>query len=124
MEQNKSDSIYCFVCGFNFSKDLNKSITKFSTCKCCLFQYGIDDSLYGRNSIVNYRNEWIKNGLPFMGKIIDNEVWNLSNAIDQLKTLKKINLDNYPISFEAENNPNWTTDIDIELIKKAWAERR
>ena len=53
----------CYICGY-----INpEKLVDYSICKCCLYQYGIGDTVYGHESLMEYRNEWIKEGFPFKG---------------------------------------------------------
>lgn len=111
----------CFVCGYNFK---NEEIKKFSICPCCLFQYGIDDTLYGRDGVMEYRKEWLKKGLPFQDKLLDNDFWNIDKAKKQLGNLYKIIIDNYPIDSMIEDNFNWSPYINFKDITLFWKNSR
>ncbi|WP_115995534.1 hypothetical protein [Cohnella lupini] len=78
-------SYICPVCGLDelrmqpYDEKGNES---FEICKCCGFEFGVDDLLY---TFETYRVEWITNGAKwFMGNNYD---WNLK---EQLKNIEKI----------------------------------
>lgn len=115
MEKNSLH--YCPVCGFPTSH--NDEFTSFGgTCPCCAFEFGIDESNYGINPFVKYRLEWIKDGLKFMSpsEIKD---WSLDMALNNLKNLKKIDINQYFLSHKVDNS-EWTDNVNEEEIKKYW----
>ena len=49
---------YCPVCGYPVNQSDN--FTSFGgTCPCCAFEFGVDESNYGINPFVKYRNECV-----------------------------------------------------------------
>lgn len=108
---------YCFICGYDLSEKTGV-IEKFSICDCCLFQYGIDDVLYGKSGLMQFRFEWIQKGFPFEGKLINNSNWNLDILRQQILNTTKINIFQYPIKHLIMDNIDWEPfNIDID---KSW----
>lgn len=117
MEKN---NIYCYICGFDIFNEDNGNNIKFGyTCPCCGYQYGIDDTIYGKNSFIEYRNEWIKDGLHFMDSQLT-KLWSLREAVIQFENLKKIDFDNYFLQTTLLENKDWTHDVDLHNVVLSW----
>jgi hypothetical protein len=116
MELNKNR--ICYVCGYI----LEDNIKKFEICDCCLFQFGIDENSYPKNSILTYRKNWLKEGLPFAGELIESANWNLTVISKQLENLKFLVVEEYPLKGVIDKNNEWFSDINFELLRKWWNE--
>ncbi|HUN16705.1 MAG TPA: hypothetical protein PK622_07835 [Saprospiraceae bacterium] len=107
----------CYVCGFVNPEKL----FDYSICECCLYQYGIEDTIYGPESLMEYRNGWIKEGFPFKG--ILGYFKSLDNLLLQLDNLKELEISNYHSAFVAHQvNKNWTKVVNEDLIRIIWNE--
>ncbi len=112
---------YCYVCGFNLSQVHPLKIKLGTTCPCCVYEYGIDDTTYGHNSFTVYRNEWILKGLPFEGTFSETATgWSLEIATKQLLNLKEVILEDYFLMHTINDNPDWTSNIDFGEVEKHW----
>jgi hypothetical protein len=124
--------IYCFVCGFKISEDeffldtkrIFPDELKFYMCHCCGFHYGADD---GYIKLLDHRNEWIEEGMPFNVNLIPTDRnWTLESVIEQLKNLQKCDFSIFSkndTSWEnriKEYNKDWKYDFDQEKIKQHW----
>jgi len=132
MEQKENSNLnpnrVCYVCGFNFDlePESDRQEWPFIFCPCCCFEYGIDDK--EKEALMTWRENWIRNGLQFGYRIHpDNYQWDWNTLIQQLNNLKQVTLDNYPqynYDFIKRINPNYTTEVDLELIKRNWLKYR
>lgn len=106
----------CYICGYI---NPEKLVDGYSICKCCLYQYGIDDTVYGHESLMEYRNEWIKEGFPFKG--ILGYFKSIDKLLLQLDNLKKLEISNYHSLFTAHQvNKKWTNEVNQDLIRNSW----
>jgi len=121
-KKNSSLPKYCYICGYDFSSDpefLNVSPPYFD-CPCCVFEYGIEE--FENNVFLRKRDKWMREGLTFSYELARlNMDWTLDSVIRQLGNLKKINFDDY--RFKAYNL-NYSSDVDLEIVKKYWEEKR
>jgi hypothetical protein len=118
MDQRKNR--YCYVCGFDLSTDQDLYVKFGTTCPCCVYEYGIDDTVYGENSFMEYRKEWIEKGLPYNNILIDNELWNLEAALMQLSNLGYVNINDYFLGSTIKENYAWTSKINRVEIMAFW----
>lgn len=110
----------CYVCGYDCSIESEKmEVDVWYACKCCLFEYGTDETLYGKGALLYYRDEWIAEGCPFGGKLYV-AGWTLQSCLNQIKNLKKIYLENYYNPIIAQENLNWTNVVDENIIRSFW----
>jgi hypothetical protein len=115
MEVNNLE--FCPVCGFPTHE--NDLFTSFGgTCPCCSFEFGVDESNYGDNPFVKYREKWVENGLKFMSPT-ENPDWNLEEAIANLKNLKSLDIKMYFLN-DKVNNKEWTSYFDEDYIRRKW----
>jgi hypothetical protein len=117
-------SHYCFICGFDFKNEVDDDV-KFAIftkiCDCCLFQYGIDDTLWGKNGLMAYRQDWIETGLKYRGSLYPNDMdWNLPVVLAQLKNLRLIRSDQYFSKIVISKNINWNSQVNLETIEYYW----
>jgi hypothetical protein len=111
---------YCYVCGYDLSHDQDQYVKFGTTCPCCVFEYGIDDTTYGKNSFMKYRQEWINKGMPYGGVLLNSEVWNLEKAIKQLYNLMFVNINVYFLTSVIKENYMWTPEFDQREVVEVW----
>lgn len=109
--------LYCPVCGCPTS-EYDDFVVFGGTCPCCAFEFGIDESNYGDNAFMKYRQQWIKDGLKFMS-VSESSGWNFQKAISYLNNLKFVNLTNYFL-FGKINVSGWSSDFDEKEIISSW----
>ncbi|OYU93054.1 MAG: hypothetical protein CFE21_21945 [Bacteroidetes bacterium B1(2017)] len=113
----------CYVCGFYFDSEQEnqKEDWPFIMCKCCDFEYGIIDLEW--NCLNNWRDEWINTGLKFDNNLMPSKrIWTLKEVLLQLSNLKLVDINNYPRGKKL--NPNYSTEVNVELVYKKWIEFR
>ena len=119
---DRIENRYCYVCGYDLSHDQDQHVKFGTTCPCCVFEYGIDDTIYGENSFMKYREEWINKGMPYGGQLINNTVWNLETALKQLNNLMFVNIGAYFLVAVEKENYMWTSNFDRKRIIDIWKE--
>jgi hypothetical protein len=108
----------CLVCGWIsdkhfFKEDSSEPNWNNNICSCCNFEFGIDETAFGKISYLQARKEWILNGCHF----IDNKDWNIHNCLNQLENLKNINIKKYPIWIQ-EINIDWNDETNEFFVEK------
>ena len=109
--------LYCPVCGCPTS-EYDEFIVFGGTCPCCAFEFGIDESNYGANAFMKYREKWIKDGLQFMSTP-ESSGWHLQKAIDYLNNLKSVDLTNYFLCGKIDIS-EWNPNFDKNDVVRYW----
>lgn len=76
----------CRVCGFEYKEFYpwgeDGRTASFEICDCCGVTFGNEDSQY--QSVIKYREKWIKEGANWFEESMMPEKWNLEESLNKI----------------------------------------